>query len=79
MRWIWQCGRRWLRRRVIADDDRRRLEDWVRLRLQIAGSDPMIAFIGATGRLTEAGMDTATAVDTVLRINDELNRRAAED
>ena len=43
------------------------LEAWVRLRFQLLSSDPMIAIIGAVGRLTDAGMgDDAT--ETVLRI-----------
>jgi hypothetical protein len=48
--------------------ERRALEEWVRLRLQVAASDPMIAIIGAVGRLTAAGMTTDDATNTVLRI-----------
>jgi hypothetical protein len=46
----------------------RALEDWVQLRFQLAASDPMIAIIGAVGHLTDAGMTTDEAMDTVLRI-----------
>jgi hypothetical protein len=38
------------------------------LRFQLAASDPMIAIIGAVGRLTDAGMGVDDAADTVLRI-----------
>jgi len=62
----------WLRRwrRVIrpGDDERLALETWVRLRFVLASSDPMIAIIGACGRLTAAGMDTNDALDTALLI-----------
>ena len=61
----------WLRRWRGASepaDEERALENWVRLRFQLAGSDPMIAIIGAVGRLTDAGMTTADATDSVLRI-----------
>ena len=40
----------------------------MRLRFQLAASDPMIAIIGAVGRLTDAGMSVNEATDTVLRI-----------
>jgi hypothetical protein len=40
----------------------------VRLRFQLAASDPMIAIIGAVGRLTDAGMTADDARDTVLRV-----------
>jgi hypothetical protein len=46
----------------------RALEDWVRLRFQLAASDPMIAIIGAVGRLSDAGMSVGDATDTVVRI-----------
>jgi hypothetical protein len=59
---------RWGRTSGPSNDERRVLEAWVRLRFQLAASDPMIAIIGAVGRLTDAGMDTNDAVDTVLRI-----------
>jgi len=45
----------------------------VRLRFQLAASDPMIAIIGAVGRLTDAGMTTDEALETVLRILHEAN------
>jgi hypothetical protein len=44
---------------------------WVRLRFSLAASDPMIAIIGAVGRLTDAGMSLSDATDTVLRIMHE--------
>jgi len=40
----------------------------VRLRFQLAASDPMIAIIGAVGRLTDAGMSVDDTTATVLRI-----------
>jgi hypothetical protein len=61
--------RRWSRRaKGPGDEERRALEDWVRRRFQMTSSDPMEAVIGAVGRLTDAGMSTADATDTVLRI-----------
>jgi len=39
----------------------------------------MIAIIGAVGRLTEAGMTTDEAMDTVLRIMRELQSLARPD
>jgi hypothetical protein len=53
------------------------LETWVRLRFQLVSSDPMIAIVGAFGRLTDAGMDDDDATETVLRIMGEFERRAA--
>jgi hypothetical protein len=64
MSWL----RGWRRSSSLSDAERRTLEAWVRLRFQLASSDPMMAIIGAFGRLTEAGMDTKDALDTVLRI-----------
>lgn len=40
----------------------------MRLRFQLAASDPMIAIIGAFARLNDAGMDEDNATRTVLRI-----------
>jgi hypothetical protein len=40
----------------------------VRLRFQLAASDAMVAIAGAVGRLTDAGMTTDEAIDTVVRI-----------
>ncbi len=60
----------WWRRRARSrpdDEEQDRLEGWVRLRLHVL-SDPMIAIIGAVGRLTEAGVGVDDAVETVLRI-----------
>jgi hypothetical protein len=59
---------RWGRGSGPSNDERRALEDWVRLRFQLAGSDPMIAIIGAVGRLTDAGITADDATETVLRI-----------
>lgn len=60
--------RLWHRAGGPGDAERRALEDWVRLRFQLAASDPMIAIIGAFGRLVDAGMDEDGATETVLRI-----------
>jgi hypothetical protein len=60
--------RRWRRESEPAEEERRALENWVRLRFQLAASDPMLAIIGAVGRLTDAGMTQDDATDTVLRI-----------
>jgi len=64
MSWL----RRWRRARGPGDEERRALENWVRLRFQLAASDPMTAIIGAIGRLTDTGMTADDATDTVLRI-----------
>ena len=64
MSWL----RRWRRATGAGDEERRALEDWVRLRFQLAASDPMTAIIGAFGRLVDAGMDEDGATETVLRI-----------
>ena len=60
--------RLWCRAGGPGGAERRALEDWVRLRFSLAASDPMIAIIGAVGRLTDAGMSMDDATDTVLRI-----------
>jgi hypothetical protein len=52
----------------LTGEERQVLEDWVRLRFQLAASNPMTAIIGAVGRLTDAGMTADDATDTVLRI-----------
>lgn len=59
-------------------EQRRALEDWVRLRFQLVASDSMIAIIGAVGRLTDAGMTIGDAMDTVLRILQEGDGTAPE-
>jgi hypothetical protein len=56
---------RWQRPTRLGDDERRVLEDWVRLRLRLLSADPMIAVIGAVGRLTDAGMTVGEATDMV--------------
>ena len=48
----------------------------MRLRFQLAASDPMIAIIGAFGRLVDAGMDEDGATETVLRILREFEADA---
>jgi hypothetical protein len=59
----------WLRWRRGPDTQARQaLEDWVRVRLHLVSADPMVAIIGAVGRLTEAGMTVGDATDMVLRI-----------
>lgn len=64
MSWLRRCRRA----RGPGDEKRRALENWVRLRFQLASSDPMIAIIGAFGRLTDAGMTVSDATDMVLGI-----------
>jgi hypothetical protein len=64
MSWL----RAWRRSNDPGDEERQKLEAWIRLRFQLAGSDPMTAIIGAFGRLTGAGMDEEDAIETVLRI-----------
>lgn len=59
---------RWHRAKGPGDEERETLEAWVRLRFQLAASDPMTAIIGAFARLTDAGMDEDDARETVLRI-----------
>ena len=74
MRWL----SLWRRANGLDDENRRALEDWVRLRFQLAASDPMIAIIGAVGRLTDAGMTADDAMARVLRIlNEELADESA--
>jgi hypothetical protein len=64
MSWLRRCRRS----SDPSDAERQKLEDWVRLRFQLASSDPMMAIIGAFGRLTDAGMTETEATETVLRI-----------
>ena len=70
--------RRVLRRltgsRAPTEAERLKLESWVRLRFRLASTDPTSHVIAAASRLTEAGLDTDEAVDTVLRIADEVSR-----
>jgi len=63
--------RRWRRPSSPGDEERRALEGWVRLRFELAASDPMIAIIGAVARLPDAGMTADAATDTVLRVLQE--------
>ena len=62
------CLRRWRGAGGPGDEERQALENWVRLRFQLASSDPMMAIIGAVGRLTDAGMTGEDAAETVLQI-----------
>ena len=64
MSWL----RRWRRAHGPSDDERRALENWVRLRFEVASSDSMAAIVGAFGLLVGAGMSVQDATDTVLRI-----------
>jgi hypothetical protein len=64
MSWL----RRWRLGSGPGDEERQKLEAWARLRFQLAPSDPMIAIIGAFGRLTDAGMTEEDATETVLRV-----------
>ena len=67
---FWLPG--WRRPSGLSDEERRALEDWVRLRFQLASSDPMPTIIGAFSRLTDAGMNEEDAIETVLRIMREF-------
>ena len=66
----------WIRRRSrptsFREAEQQIVENWVRLRFQLAGSDAMLAIIGAVSRLTEAGMDRDDAIQSVLRILKEF-------
>ena len=66
----WLPSRR--RPRGPGDEERETLEAWVRIRFQLASSDPMTAIIGAFGRLTDAGMTETEATETMLRIMREF-------
>jgi hypothetical protein len=59
---------RWRRPSDPGNEEQQALEAWVRLRFQLASSDPMIAIIGAVARLTDAGLTVEDATETVLRI-----------
>ncbi len=63
---FWLQGRR--RSSGPSNAQRQKLETRVRLRFQLASSDPMIAIIGAVAQLTDAGLDEQDATETVLRI-----------
>ena len=69
--------RRWLAGSPpLPEAERLRLEAWVRLRFQLASSDPTAQIIAAAGRLIDAGIDPDDAVKTVLRIADETAGRS---
>lgn len=65
----------WRRTSGPGDEERRAFEARVRLRFQLASSDPMAAIIGAVGRLTEAGMTMSEATETVLQVMRESEAR----
>jgi hypothetical protein len=56
------------RKPALAEERRQALEQWAWLRLELLRDDPMIAIIGAVGRLTKKGMDVDAATDLVLGI-----------
>lgn len=60
------------RKPALSEERRQALEQWARLRLELFQDDPMIAIIGAVGRLTEEGMDFDAATDLVLGILREV-------
>ena len=72
----------WLRQRCEAigpsDEKRQALEAWVLLRFQLASSDPMIALIGAFGRLTDAGMTATTRQRSCCGFFTRARRTASE-
>lgn len=65
---------RWCRPSDPGNENRQALEAWIRLRFGLAASDPMIAIIGAFGRLTAAGMTDDDATETILRIMRESDQ-----
>lgn len=73
MRWLQRLIGRLRAPKPLPAPERRRLEDWVRLRFRLEPADPMTAIIAASGRLKEAGMDADEAVETVLRIMKEVD------
>jgi hypothetical protein len=63
--WSMSWLRGWRRANGPGNEERRALENWVRLRFQLVSSDPMTAIIGAFGRLTGAKMTEEDAMETV--------------
>lgn len=59
---------RFWRRPPLPEACRQALEQWARVRLQMLHEDPMVAIIGAVGRLTNEGMEPGAAIDTVVRL-----------
>ena len=53
---------------ALSEERRQALEQWVRLRFQLLEADPMIAIVGAVGRLTDEGIEMDAAMDLVLGI-----------
>ncbi len=59
---------RFWRRPALPEARRQALEQWARVRLQMLHEDPIVAIIGAVGRLTGEGMEPGAAIDTVVRL-----------
>jgi len=59
---------RFWRTPALPEERRQVLEQWVRLRFQLLEADPMIAIVGAVGRLTDEGMEMDAAMDLVFDI-----------
>jgi len=64
------------RKPALSVERRQALEQWARLRLELLQADPMIAIIGAVGRLTDEGMGRETAIELVLGMPREEDPRA---
>jgi hypothetical protein len=56
------------RKPALPEEQRQALERWVRLHFQLLDADPMVAIIGAVGRLTDEGMEHEAAIEAVLKI-----------
>ena len=60
--------RRWLAGSPpLPEAERLRLEAWVRLRFQLASSDPTAQIIAAAGRLIDAGIEPDGGIDPAWR------------
>ena len=70
--WLRAIQRGFARSGQLPDAERARLEDWVRLRFRLEPADPTAAVIAASSRLIDAGMGPDEAVETVLRIVNEV-------
>ena len=78
MRCLRRALRRFTGRPVLADAERRRLEEWARLRFRLGSSDPVGDVIAASARLMEAGLDRNEAIETVLRIVREVHAELSD-